>query len=150
MPTDTATKTIEVKASLDDVLTTIRDVEGQVSWIPEILEAELLEVYDDGLPATARFKASATVGTDEYTLSYEHADDGMSWTMVKGRLQTGQEGRYTLVAKGKHATTVTYELTIHHNMPLPGFIRNRVIKGLVDSTLNGLKQHLEGQSASPR
>ena len=150
MPTDTATKTIEVKASLDDVLATIRDVEGQVSWIPEILEAELLEVYDDGLPATARFKASATVGTDEYTLSYEHADDGMSWTMVKGRLQTGQEGRYTLVAKGKHATTVTYELTIHHNMPLPGFIRNRVIKGLVDSTLNGLKQHLEGQSASPR
>ena len=150
MPTDTATKTIEVKASLDDVLATIRDVEGQVSWIPEILEAELLEVYDDGLPATARFKASATVGTDEYTLSYEHADDGMSWTMVKGRLQTGQEGRYTLVAKGKHATTVTYELTIHHNMPLPGFIRNRVIKGLVDSTLTGLKQHLEGQSASPR
>lgn len=150
MPTDTATKTIEVKASLDDVLTTIRDVEGQVSWIPEILEAELLEVYDDGLPATARFKASATVGTDEYTLSYEHADDGMSWTMLKGRLQTGQEGRYTLVAKGKHATTVTYELTIHHNMPLPGFIRNRVIKGLVDSTLTGLKQHLEGQSASPR
>ncbi len=150
MPTDTATKTIEVKASLDDVLTTIRDVEGQVSWIPEILEAELLEVYDDGLPATARFKASATVGTDEYTLSYEHADDEMSWTMLKGRLQTGQEGRYTLVAKGKHATTVTYELTIHHNMPLPGFIRSRVIKGLVDNTLNGLKQHLEGQSASPR
>ena len=34
-------------------------------WIPEILEAELLEVYeDDDLPATARFKASATVGTD--------------------------------------------------------------------------------------
>src|SRR5512139_2878084 len=150
MPTDTAKKTIEVKASLDDVLTTIRDVEGEVSWIPEILEAELLEVDDDGLPATARFKASATVGTDEYTLSYEHADDGMSWTMLKGRLQTGQEGRYTLVAKGKHATTVTYELTIHHNMPLPGFIRNRVIKGLVDSTLTGLKQHLEGQSASPR
>ena len=112
---------------------------------PEILEAELLEVYeDDDLPATARFKASATVGTDSYTLSYEHADDGMSWTMVEGHMQTGQEGRYQLREVGRDLTSVTYDLTIHHNLPLPGFIRNRVIKGLVESTLTGLKEHLEG------
>jgi hypothetical protein len=28
-------------------------------------------------------------------------------------------------------------------MPLPGFVRSRVIKGLVDGTLNGLKKRLE-------
>ena len=33
-------------------------------------------------------------------------------------------------------TSVTYDLTIHHNLPLPGFLRSRVIKGLVDSTLD--------------
>ncbi len=142
MPTDSATQTVEVAAAFDDVLATIRDVESQPDWIPEILEAELLEVYDDPdqLPATARFKASATVGTDEYTLSYEHADNQMSWTMVKGRLQTGQEGCYTLESTGPSSTEVTYELTIHHNLPLPGFIRNRVIRGLVASTLTGLQQ----------
>lgn len=144
MPTDTAQKTVEVHAPVTEVLATIRDVESQVEWIPEILEAELLEVYDDGLPATARFKASATVGTDEYTLSYEHSEGGMSWTMVKGRLQTGQEGRYTLASAGRGRTSVTYELTIHHNLPLPGFIRGRVIRGLVDNTLTGLKVRLEG------
>lgn len=144
MPTDTATQTIAISAPLADVLATIRDVESQPDWIPEILEAQLLEIYeDDELPATASFKASATVGTDEYTLSYEHADDGMSWTMLKGRLQTGQEGRYTLTELAPDETSVTYELTIHHNMPLPGFIRSRVIKGLVNSTLTGLKNHLE-------
>lgn len=144
MPTDTNTQTIVVKAPLADVLATIRDVESEPEWIPEILEAELLEVYeDDDLPATARFKASATVGTDEYTLSYEHTDDGMSWTMLEGRMQTGQEGRYTLVMLAPDETSVTYELTIHHNMPLPGFIRHRVIKGLVENTLNGLKKRLE-------
>ena len=88
---------MHIEAPFADVLATIRDVESQVEWIPEILEVELLEVYEDSdLPATARFKASATVGTDSYTLSYEHQDDGMSWTMVEGKLQTGQEGRYTL------------------------------------------------------
>jgi polyketide cyclase/dehydrase/lipid transport protein len=144
MPTDSATQTIEVKAPFADVLATIRDIESQPMWIPEILEAEVLEVYeDDELPATASFKASATVGTDSYTLSYEHADDGMSWTMVKGRLQTGQEGVYTLRELTPDATSVTYSLTIHHNLPLPGFLRNRVIKGLVTSTLTGLKKHLE-------
>ena len=144
MPTDHARETIEVGVPFSEVLETLRDIESQVEWIPEILEAELLEVYaDDDLPATARFKASATVGTDRYTLSYEHSDDGMSWTMVEGHLQTGQEGRYQLRELGRDRTSVTYDLTIHHNLPLPGFLRHRVIKGLVDSTLTGLQQHLE-------
>jgi hypothetical protein len=144
MPTDRATQTIEVKAPFAEVLATIRDVESQVEWIPEILEAELLEVYeDDDLPATARFKAAATVGTDQYTLSYEHTDSTMSWTMLEGRLQTGQEGFYRLTELGPDRTSVTYELTIHHNLPLPGFIRSKVIKGLVKSMLTGLKQRLE-------
>jgi hypothetical protein len=144
MPTDNAVKTIEVEAPYTGVLATLRDIESQAEWIPEILEAEVLEVYeDDDLPATARFKASATVGTDQYTLAYEHADDGLSWTMVEGRLQTGQEGVYHLVELAPSVTQVTYDLTIHHNLPLPGFIRNRVIKGLVESTLTGLKGRVE-------
>jgi uncharacterized membrane protein len=144
MPTDHARETVEIKVPFREVLDTIRDIESQPDWIPEILEAELLEVYeDDDLPATARFKASASVGTDSYTLSYEHADDGLSWTMVEGHLQTGQEGCYQLSKLGPHTTEVTYDLTIHHRLPLPGFVRSRVISGLVDHTLTGLKTHLE-------
>lgn len=144
MPTDHAVETVEVAAPRTRVLKVIRDVESQPDWIPAILEAEVLEVYeDDGLPATARLKASATVGTDEYTLSYEYPDDGMSWSMVKGRLQTGQEGMFTLTPVNRTHTSVTYDLTIHHNLPLPGFFRNRVIKGLVDDTLTGLKAYVE-------
>ena len=63
MPTDTAKQTVEVAAPLDVVLATVRDIESQVTWVPEILEAEVLETGDDGLAAKARFKASATVGT---------------------------------------------------------------------------------------
>ncbi|MEE2034138.1 SRPBCC family protein [Rhodococcus chondri] len=144
MPTDSAGKTVSIKASPDTVLSTIRDLGSQPEWIPEILEAEVLEVDEStGLPRTARFKASATVGTDSYVLTYRHRDDGMSWTMVEGRLQTGQEGEYQLESLGPDTTSVTYRLTIHHNLPLPGFLRNRVIKGLVDSTLTGLQKHLE-------
>jgi hypothetical protein len=58
----------------------------------------------------------------------------------QGRLQTGQD---TLHRKGPARTEVTFELTIRHNLPLPGFIRRRVIEGLVSSTVDGLKSYVE-------
>jgi hypothetical protein len=143
MPVDTSEQTIEVVASSATVLKTLRDVESQAEWIPEIRAAEVLEVDSDGMPATAAFKAAAPVGTDEYTLAYTHRPDGMSWTMVKGRLQTGQEGDYSVRKLTPKRSSVTYRLTIHHNLPLPGFLRSRVIKGLVSSTLGGLKSRVE-------
>ena len=114
------------------------------SWIPEILDAELLEVYeDDGLPATARFKASATVGTDEYTLSYEHTDDTMSWTMLEGRMQTGQEGCYTLRERGAGADRG--HLRAHHP-PQPAAARVRPPPG----DLGAGREHPDRPAHAPR
>lgn len=143
MPTDHAVQTVTIEAPFDTVLATIRNVESQTEWVKEVLEAELLEEYEDGLPATATFHSTTTIGTDRYTLSYDHVDDGMSWELVKGKLQTAQNGRYTLRALGADRTEVTFDLTISHNLPVPGFIRSRVIKGVVNSTVSGLKTYLE-------
>jgi hypothetical protein len=64
--------------------------------------------------------------------------------MVEGRMQTGQAGVYRLVDLAPDLTEVAYDLTIHHSLPLPGFLRSRVIKGLVEeSTLTGLKGRIE-------
>ncbi|HEU5144260.1 MAG TPA: SRPBCC family protein [Dermatophilaceae bacterium] len=146
MPQDNARLEIEVHAGLAEVLATLRDVGSQPEWVPAIKEAEVLEEGADGRPSTARFAASTAVGTDRYTLAYEHSPRGMSWHLVEGRLQTGQEGRYTLKSAGRGTTRVSYDLTIHHNLPLPGFIRSRVIKALVADTLDGLKKRVERPS----
>jgi uncharacterized membrane protein len=141
MPTDTATQGVEVQARFEEVLATLRDVESQPEWIPEILQVEVLEFFaGTDLPATARFKAAAAVGADEYVLAYRHTDTTVSWTMLEGRLQSGQEGRFQLRRHGPERTLVTYTLTIHHSLPLPGFLRSRVIEGLVKSTLSGLAE----------
>jgi ribosome-associated toxin RatA of RatAB toxin-antitoxin module len=138
MPTDNAQQSVLVDASQAEVLALLRDVPRQPEWIPQIREAKVLETDDHGRPLPAELAASTSVGTDRYTLAYEHSAHGMRWSMVKGRLQTGQEGVYTLRSAGPGRTSVTYDLTIHHNLPLPGFIRSRVIKGLVADTLTGL------------
>ena len=144
MPTDTATRTVSVTASLDEVLATIRAVEAQPDWVPEIREAEVLTTYADGTPQTARFSAATPVGTDRYTLGYEHTADGMRWHLVEGRLQTAQDAGYALRGLDDGRTEVTFTLTISHNLPLPGFLRRRVITGLVTSTTDGLAAHLAG------
>jgi hypothetical protein len=143
VPTDSATQTIDVEASLDRVLTTIRDVQAQPSWVREVRTADVLEKNPDGTPASARFTAGTPVGTDEYTLAYAHRPDGMSWSLVKGRLQTGQDASYTLRSLERDRTEVTFDLRISHNLPLPGFVRRKVIKDLVRSTLTGLKAYVE-------
>ena len=143
MPTDHATETVVVAAKLKRVLTTLRDVESQPKWIAEIIGAEVLQKHDDGTPVQARFTATSPVGKDTYTLAYEHAADGMSWSLVEGRLQTGQDATYTLRDLGQGKTEVTYDLTIRHNLPLPGFLRGRVIRALVHSTVEGLKEYVE-------
>ena len=143
MPTDKASQTVVIDAPLERVLATIRDVQTQPQWVKEILQAELLEEFEDGTPATASFRASSPVGSDRYTLAYEHTAHTMKWHLVKGRLQTAQDGTYTVHRKAAGHTEVTFELQISHNLPLPRFIRSRVIEGLVESTLTGLKRYLE-------
>ncbi|MEO7130655.1 MAG: hypothetical protein ABIZ07_04695, partial [Dermatophilaceae bacterium] len=76
-----------------------------------------------------------------YTLAYEHTPDGMTWHLVEGRLQTGQDATYVLRPLDDERTEVTLTLTISHNLPLPGFLRNRTIKGLVTSNTGGLVKH---------
>ena len=142
MPTDTASATVVVDAPFETVLGTIRDVAGIPDWVSDITEAEVLTTTADGMPLTARFAASTAVGTDRYTLAYEHSPDGLSWHLVEGRLQTAQDATYSLVAVDDEHTEVTFTLSISHPLPLPGFIRNRTIKGLVANTTGGLKAHL--------
>ncbi|HET6968444.1 MAG TPA: SRPBCC family protein [Ornithinibacter sp.] len=145
MPTDTARAEQRIAAPTADVLEAIHDVAAQPEWIPEIREVEVLEVDADGLPLRAAIAAATAVGTDRYTLRYSHRTDGIAWTLESGRLQTRQEGELTAVpaADGSGATTVAYALTIEHPLPLPGFVRSRIIRGLVSGSLDGLRARLE-------
>ena len=144
MPTDTASATVVVAAPLDEVLAHLRDVESTPEWVPDIKEVEVVTRNDDDTPLTANIAASTAVGTDRYTVRYEHADDAMAWHLVEGRLQTGQDARYDLRALDDDRTEVTFSLTISHNLPLPGFIRSRTIKGLVGNNTGGLVKHFAG------
>lgn len=144
MPTDTASATVVVSAPLDMVLEHLRDVEDTPQWVSDIKEVKVLTRGDDGTPLTAAVAASTAVGTDRYTIRYAHSANGMSWHLVEGRMQTGQDAEYVLQALDRARTEVTFTLTISHNLPLPGFLRSRTIKGLVANNTGGLVEHFGG------
>lgn len=143
MPTDEASRTVTVAAPIETVLATIRDVGHEPDWVEEIRTVEVLSSDADGLPLEAHLTASAPVGTDEYTLAYTHRPDGLDWSLVKGKLQTGQDASYTLRAVDDDHTEVTFDLRISHNLPLPGFLRRKVIGDLASNRVKGLTKHVE-------
>ena len=143
MPTDEASRTVTVTAPIATVLATIRAVDHEPDWVEEIRSVEVLSSDPDGLPLEAHLTAAAPVGTDEYTLAYTHRDDGLSWSMVSGRLQTGQDASYTLTAVDEGHTEVVFDLRISHNLPLPGFLRRKVIGDLAGNRVKGLTQRVE-------
>jgi len=145
LPTDEASRTVTVTAPIDAVLATIRAVDHEPDWVEEIRSVEVLSSDADGLPLEAHLTAAAPVGTDEYTLAYTHRADGMDWSMVKGKLQTGQDASYTLRAVDDTHTEVTFDLRISHNLPLPGFLRRKVIGDLATSRVKGLTKRVESQ-----
>lgn len=143
MPTDNARRTVEIDAPPDQIRDLLHDVELQPQWIREIQTATVLEKFDDGLPAVTKLTARTPVGGDEYTLAYVHGDGDMTWSLVEGRLQSAQDGRFSWQGLAHDRTLVAYELTITHGLPLPGFVRRRVIGDLVSGTLGGLKKYVE-------
>jgi uncharacterized membrane protein len=147
MPTDEASATIEIEAPPDRVLAVIRDVESQPRWVPEIRSAEVVDRNADGTPATATFRASTPVGSDEYTLAYTHRPDGLDWHLLEGRLQSGQDASYRVRPLGADRTEVSFDLRITHGLPLPGFVRRRVVGGLAKGTVEGLARFVESGPA---
>jgi ribosome-associated toxin RatA of RatAB toxin-antitoxin module len=151
MPVDRASATTVVEAPLETVRDLLADVARQVEWVPEITEAELLEEYEDGSPATARFVMSTRLGVDRYTLEYEPADaadaassgPALSWTLVEGSLQKAQTGQYRLRDLGGGRTEVTLDLEVDHSISAPGFLRRKVFAAVVAGNLASLKAYLD-------
>jgi ribosome-associated toxin RatA of RatAB toxin-antitoxin module len=139
----TASETITINAPIADVLAVVRDIDGQPSWFPGNLEAEVLETDADGLPVKARMVNDVKVAKDEFELAYTHTENSMSWRLIApSRAQKGQEGSWTLVGKGD-ATEATMQLTVDSTLPLPGFMQKKIVKDTINGATKGLKKQAE-------
>lgn len=134
---------LTIAATPEQVLDVIADLHAYPEWNGEIKTVEVLETEPDGRPRQARMSISSTGMSDEYTLAYRWAADGVSWHLVApSTLQKTQVGSYHLVpADG--GTEVRYELTIDAKIPMIGPMRRKIEKRIVDGALKELKKRVE-------
>lgn len=137
--------TTTVAASEATVLEVITDLDAYPEWAEGVIEAETLTHDDEGRPATARFRVDAKVAEVRYTLQYTYAEHEVSWTLLEGETISQLDGRYQLTPEGER-TQVRYDLEADVDIPLPGFLKKRAAKQILEQGLRGLKRRAESRS----
>lgn len=135
---------VVVEASIDTVWNTITDLAAYPDWAEGVLEAEVLTTDDNGYPETARFRVDARVAEVTYVLRYHYDDYDVSWDLVEGETISQLDGAYVL-SETDTGTHVRYTLEADVDLPLPGFLKKRAAKQILDQGLRGLKSRSEAQ-----
>jgi hypothetical protein len=93
-----------------------------------------------------RFTLDAGVVKDTYVLGYDwDGDAGVHWHLAEpGSVISAMDGGYLLADRGE-ATETTYELTVDLRIPMPGLLKRRAEKTIIDTALKGLKNRVESR-----
>ena len=81
---------------------------------------------------------------DSYVLAYDwDGDDGVRWDLAEpGSVISAMSGGY-LLAEAARGTEVTYDLAVDVRIPMPGMLKRRAEKTIIDTALKGLKDRAE-------
>lgn len=136
-----------IDASPDDVLAVILNLEAYPEWSDDIKKVEVIDTDDQGRPHLVHFDVDARVAQVDYVLRYlyDRAPD-VAWELESGEMLSQLDGAYVLEEQAG-GTRVTYSLDVDITMPVPGFLKKRAARTILDTGLRGLKARVEGRAA---
>jgi ribosome-associated toxin RatA of RatAB toxin-antitoxin module len=139
-------ETTTIGAPVATILAVIQDLDSYPEWAEGILETEVLDTDAQGRPDRARFRVDAKVAEVTYTLQYTYEGDDVRWTLIEGETISQLDGSYVLTAVDDARTEVRYDLEADIDLPLPGFLKKRAAKQILEQGLRGLKARAEQQA----
>lgn len=131
-----------VTAPAETVWAVITDLASYPDWADGVEEVEVLESDDEGRPVSARFVVDARIMTVRYTLAYEYGDNSMTWSLTEADQLSQLDGEYRITPDGE-GSRVRYMLEVDVGMPVPGFVKRRAAKEILETGLMGLKRRAE-------
>ena len=140
---DKTTSSIVIRVPRKDVMAVIADFAAYPEWATGVRRAEVLSL-DAGRASAVRFTLDAGVIKDSYVLGYDWGDDArVRWDLTEaGSVVSEMSGGYELAERGDE-TEVTYDLTVGIKVPMPGLLKRRAEKTIIDTALKGLKSRAE-------
>lgn len=140
---DAVTDSIVVDAPLGVVFDVIADFEAYPEWQGDIKEAEVLDTDEDGWGTRVRFVVDAKVLRMGLVLAYTYTETSMHWELVSSDALKEDTGAYRLTDLGDGRTQVDYELELVLAIPVPGPIRRKAARHIVDAALRQMKERAE-------
>mgnify|MGYP001812870191 CR=1 FL=1 len=132
---ETATDAITIEAPLEHVWKLAIDLERYPVWTHDVKEVGILSRDEHGRPSEVEFRTSALGRSTHYTLSYDydHAPLVLAWSMVKGDIQRSIDGAFHFSPGDDGETHVQYDLSIELAVPLPGFVKRRAERRILNA-----------------
>ena len=138
------TSSIVIDAQPAAVMEVIGDFPAYPQWAKGVQTAEIVVPGEDGWAEQVFFQLDVAPIKDEYTLAYQwDGYDGVTWTLVSGKMLRSLDGAYLLRDLGDGSTEVTYRLALDVSIPLIGMLKRKGEKILIDTALKGLKKRVE-------
>jgi carbon monoxide dehydrogenase subunit G len=143
MMADKTTSSIVIRVPRKDVMAVIADFAAYPEWATGVRGAEVLSLAGERASAV-RFTLDAGVIKDSYVLGYDWDDDArVRWNLTEaGSVVSEMTGGYELAERGD-GTEVTYDLAVGIKVPMPGLLKRRAEKTIIDTALKGLKARAE-------
>jgi hypothetical protein len=141
---------IMIAAPRAGVMAVIADFAAYPQWASAVRAAEALGQDSDGRASRVRFTLDAGIVKDTYVLGYHwDGDAGVRWQLAEpGSMISGMSGGYALAERAGE-TEATYDLAVDVRIPMPGLLKRRAEKTIIDTALKGLKNRAERVSAEP-
>ena len=140
---------IVIAAPRPAIMAVIADFAAYPQWASGVRAAEVLE-QEDGRASRVRFTLDAGPVKDTYVLGYDwDGDAAVRWHLAEaGSVVSAMDGGYLLADTGG-GTETTYELSVDIRIPMPGLLKRRAEKTIIDTALKGLKNRVESRPGVP-
>jgi ribosome-associated toxin RatA of RatAB toxin-antitoxin module len=140
---DQSTQSITIDAEPGDIMAVVADFDAYPEWTGSVKKAAVLEAGADGRARRVAFTLDAGIIKDNYELEYTwNGDQSVHWVLVRGQMQRGQVGSYTMEPAGA-TTKVTYALSVDLAIPMLGMLKRKAEKVIMDTALKELKKRVE-------
>lgn len=140
-------KTVEVAAAPETIMSIVADFEAYPQWNEEVKGSWVLARYDDGRPSQLRVDVSIQGMDGIYICAVYYPSPAEIYTVLQqGDLFAKQQQNFSVVGMGA-ASLLTVDLDVETKMAIPQMMVKKVVNDALDYLADNLKKRAEQLSA---
>ena len=140
-------KTVEIAATPETILSIVADFEAYPQWNEEIKGCWVLARYDDGRPSQLRLDVAVSGMDGSYICAVYYPSPAEIYTVLQqGDLFSKQQQNFSVVPLGA-TSLLTVDFDVETKLAIPKTMVKKVVSDALDYLADNLKKRAEQLSA---